>query len=1602
MKSIRWMSVFSAWITCACLLTPFQPVQGAQQSGVPVTDTFDESVIQHIAVGGRLLVDLHAEIMLAHDADDSRALNWFNAGYLWGSFGDFGFASTPYPTVGPVDGVKAVTFHGDSVLTGYPVVAEEEVDNSTRGNLATPASLTAADAAFALELWVYNPTVEPGECLVSWEGAYLPYPDAAHAPAAQWNHLVVIRDGDRETLFVNGQEHAEGPFIRSLPVEDGAPDVPITLGHGPGATGFTGSLSVVRIHEEPLTVEQVAANFEGGIPLGTVFLSNIDPNQLDDPTWGRSDNPKYKQRFSPRFRLMWDPVMDVNGIMTDEKAVEMLEGYESVYEVYEQLAMGAPIVSANKEQRGDGLKYKINICINWGGGAFGGFNGARGAGYPIHGPGIVHAHELGHAYQTQQLGGLAGNFWETHTEWMTKQYESRFTKFNYNNAMIPNAMFFVSNGRNYYHAYHIFEQLGLDERFGSMFIAKLWNTNGWDAYPFLRAEELFPEMTLALKDQWVKMARRNITWDYPDAIRNPSGVDLRRARTLLEPIPYRPDVYRVPRQMAPQQFGYNICPLEPTERTVSVELDGYIHPERGTDWRACLVAVNGDHEARYGDIFSYGQRSTMTLQDDEQELYLVVAATPTTMPIEMAGEGRSADFRSFEQHQFPYTVRLDGCEPKNIWIPEAPQVPGRPHVNGGGFVADTAMVESTAYVGPQAQVLDHAQVLDKALIEDYAVVSDHAIVRDHAVVSGFGRVTGAAVVKDYAKVRDFGSANSLVADYARVLEHAAANGRMTEYATAKGVAASNGNNSGTSIVDAMYAKANEVTQGMWLSWSWAVGQNAGERDEDLGGVYAQYLFEQPHPYLAWDTYGVAHGYLVGNPAVEDGMLTLNGTEQFVEMPRDVADFRNLTLSARVSWDGGAGQTLWSAGTDAAHSMRLVPADASGVLSFTIARNGRVQSIKADRPLPAGREVEVQVILSGEIGTLLIDGEEVGRNERMTLKPDSIRSRVAYLGRGMDGDFFKGRVASFTVYSVPLIDSMPPIPNPAQWRLEPAALSDTSVIMYAQPGCDPNPGIEYLFSETTGKGNSSGWQTSTMYEDKGLVAGETYTYTVRMRDAAGRETEASEPRSVVWQPKDYSVADRTPDGAPLFVIEAEEYQAVFPGRFHEWIPQNLLANHRGAGAMYSSPEDGFAIIDFMTDAPRMDYRFKVEEPGEYYLWTRGYGRWWMSNSIYVAIDGKDVQRAWPGWQNLTYRWKRHISQDHDQPLKAFVIDTPGYHTLNVWMGDDGCSADAFILTKAPYDRYQPTDELNIDRDLVGKGPAPSRLMRDGQAIIPGHALPEPPEWSALTPVMLNGHRAVMQARDYSDQFGDVTYEYEIVGAGEAGRVALDHPLHEVDGLLADRAHTFRFRIRTADGRESAWSEPRTAQWHEDRIYTEPEDGLTVIEAERYSASFAAPSGHQWVPTTEPPAGSAGSIVGFSGEGYMRTNIKNAMPFLGKTLDHKARLDYQIDFTQTGPHWVWVRGYGEHRFNHTLYVGLDITDTEWGRMLMGWEGLTWVRSKPFEIEAPGARTLSMWLNHDALVADKIIVTTDETFRPSEEADSSDGSPTGLGPDALAFER
>ena len=94
------------------------------------------------------------------------------------------------------------------------------------------------------------------------------------------------------------------------------------------------------------------------------------------------------------------------------------------------------------------------------------------------------------------------------------------------------------------------------------------------------------------------------------------------------------------------------------------------------------------------------------------------------------------------------------------------------------------------------------------------------------------------------------------------------------------------------------------------------------------------------------------------------------------------------------------------------------------------------------------------------------------------------------------------------------ESTKPTPNPAAFEVEPYSVGPDMITMTAVVGTDDSGIVEYYFDEITvvAEGLDSGWQSENIYTITGLESGTTYSYTVKMRDKFGNETNASEPVS----------------------------------------------------------------------------------------------------------------------------------------------------------------------------------------------------------------------------------------------------------------------------------------------------------------------------------------------------------------------------------------------------------------------------------------------------------------------------------------------------------
>jgi len=848
-----------------------------------------------LAVAGRLSVDLHAEFMASREYGTETVLNWYNCGYsggggeggtvtkVGGTFGDFGFQvpyaerEKKYPHAVTVGTVRAVRFDGGDFMKGNFPVEKSILDGGQ----------------MAIEVWFRCEKPEKGDVVLGWQSA-----DGAESSAPlslsadftgseKWRHLVVNCTPEKEEWSLDGVKVKSGK--REMLVKDG--HVMVLGGESAGKPSFKGDLVAVRLHDAAMMDEEIAHNVKGGPMLGTDLK---DWYALEADTWWTKDSEHFRHAVDLKEMAKWDAkALDA----FNKRVPGMFDLAELAYHTYsERLALRTSVVSVLPEERGDGIKYKTPIAPT-SGGSWMGWNGHFG--YSMQGPGYINPHELVHGW-CAMTGNLWGNYWETHANF-PQTYCGIYQQLP---VVGIESSFFPASGRTFYGDRGMFEHLAQTPEYGPMFISKLWYDGPTETekgpFPWLIFNRINPYLDRTLADEAARLAMRNVTWDYTtfkerkpgetgntpygndgvvsdeNIYRKAAGIGTRGwawSRAILEKIPYEPEWWRVPKEQTPQQLGWNVCPLKFKPGKVSATLAGYVDDTRGSDWRAGFVGVDADGNPSYGEVFGPGKVMTFDVKDDIKQLYLAVTAVPKRiMAIDMTG-----DYKSLAQQQFPYKVKLAGCAPLDVLAPEKPTFEGAPHPNGGGFVAKTAQADATAYVGPDAQVLGTSKVLGNARIEDYAVINN-STVKDEAVVSGHALVQNNATVAEHARVRDSAIVDaSIVKGHARVLEHgrvATRQGTTKGNVTIKGISSVyGGNQSGTSMLDGSYAKGNEITQGKWFTWSWAVGKNPGEIDEDFGGLYADYEFSlgrvEPYPaWMAFDSFGVTWGYLANGAKVE--------------------------------------------------------------------------------------------------------------------------------------------------------------------------------------------------------------------------------------------------------------------------------------------------------------------------------------------------------------------------------------------------------------------------------------------------------------------------------------------------------------------------------------------------------------------------------------------------------------------------------------------------------------------------------------------------------------------------------------------------------------
>jgi hypothetical protein len=176
-----------------------------------------------------------------------------------------------------------------------------------------------------------------------------------------------------------------------------------------------------------------------------------------------------------------------------------------------------------------------------------------------------------------------------------------------------------------------------------------------------------------------------------------------------------------------------------------------------------------------------------------------------------------------------------------------------------------------------------------------------------------------------------------------------------------------------------------------------------------------------------------------------------------------------------------------------------------------------------------------------------------------------------------------------------------------------------------------------------------------------------------------------------------------------VIEAENPSANLSRGGQSWVLRTSPAGYLGNGIMAAEPNSGTVLnAGYTTGSPELQYLIQFSTTGTYYVWLRAQADTASDNSVHVGLDGHASTSADRlSLSNLgSWTWGQSTQ---DGAVATLTVASPGLHTLNVWMREDGFRLDRLLLTtrsKYTPNGTGPTESLRGENDGT---PMPTDIM-----------------------------------------------------------------------------------------------------------------------------------------------------------------------------------------------------------------------------------------------------------------------------------------------------
>ena len=160
-----------------------------------------------------------------------------------------------------------------------------------------------------------------------------------------------------------------------------------------------------------------------------------------------------------------------------------------------------------------------------------------------------------------------------------------------------------------------------------------------------------------------------------------------------------------------------------------------------------------------------------------------------------------------------------------------------------------------------------------------------------------------------------------------------------------------------------------------------------------------------------------------------------------------------------------------------------------------------------------------------------------------------------------------------------------------------------------------------------------------------------------------------------------------------------------------------------------------------------------------------------------------------------------------------------------------------------------------------------------------------------------------------------------------------------------------------------------------------DGIVSIEAEHFTENI--PMGdHTWTLTSE--------FEGYSGEGAMQALPDEGTFFITGYAENCARLDYSVEFNNTGTYYIWIRGLTQGGSDNLFHMGLNDEEVYTASRIGNYQTQNqweWINGsavqnpeiRSFDVGILGIQKVSLWFGRDGALADKILLTTNPDYIP-----------------------